>query len=239
MPAPLTIVWLARRDAAATRGLPVLASAGCDLSRRKCSHFRRVPGESPGPRLPLGEKIAACWGAVGIAGPRTRLLTRGREAPVAASVVEAARGISRDPRRTALARRLKRIAHPAAAGLKRSSAYPSYGGALCHFGGNGRKSLRGSCRCIHAGSGSCAGSRPSLGCSGSTAAHSRSSRAPGDASSATPRSAAPTQECSVGSATRPRRRTRTYARAELSGHRRAGPLSRSVCSSPTCAATRN
>jgi hypothetical protein len=124
--------------------------------------------------------------------------------------------------------------------LKRWSARnPSDGGIPCHFGGNGPKSLRGPCRCIHAGSGSCAGSRPSRGCSGSTAAHSRSSRAPGDASFATPRSAAPTRECCGGSVTRPRRRTRTYARAELSGHRRAGPSCRSVCSSPTCAATRN
>jgi DNA-binding IclR family transcriptional regulator len=36
--------------------------------------------------------------AVGIAGPRSRLLTRGREATVAAAVLEAARGISRDLR---------------------------------------------------------------------------------------------------------------------------------------------
>jgi DNA-binding IclR family transcriptional regulator len=35
-------------------------------------------------------------GAIGVAGPRERVLRRGREGPIAAAVIEAARGISRD-----------------------------------------------------------------------------------------------------------------------------------------------
>jgi DNA-binding IclR family transcriptional regulator len=42
------------------------------------------------------DREAAPIGAVGIAGPRDRLLKRGGEPAAAAAVLEAARGISRD-----------------------------------------------------------------------------------------------------------------------------------------------
>jgi DNA-binding IclR family transcriptional regulator len=54
-----------------------------------------VLGEA-GVAAPIFDRSAAPVGAVGVAGPRERLLRRGREPTVAASVLEAARGISRD-----------------------------------------------------------------------------------------------------------------------------------------------
>ena len=54
-----------------------------------------VLGEA-GVAAPIFDRSAAPIGAVGIAGPRERLLRRGREPGVAAAVLEAARGISRD-----------------------------------------------------------------------------------------------------------------------------------------------
>jgi DNA-binding IclR family transcriptional regulator len=45
---------------------------------------------------PIFDRRSEAVGAIGVAGPRERVLRRGREAPVAAAVIEAARGISRD-----------------------------------------------------------------------------------------------------------------------------------------------
>ena len=45
---------------------------------------------------PIFDRRGEPVGAVGVAGPRERVLRRGREGPVAAAVIEAARGISRD-----------------------------------------------------------------------------------------------------------------------------------------------
>src|SRR5438874_53470 len=45
---------------------------------------------------PIFDRSAEPIGAIGVAGPRERLLRRGRERQVASAVVEAARGISRD-----------------------------------------------------------------------------------------------------------------------------------------------
>ena len=45
---------------------------------------------------PIFDRRGEAVGAIGVAGPRERVLRRGREAPVAAAVIEAARGISRD-----------------------------------------------------------------------------------------------------------------------------------------------
>jgi DNA-binding IclR family transcriptional regulator len=54
-----------------------------------------VIGEA-GVAAPIFDRRAAPIGAVGVAGPSSRLLRRGREPVVAAAVLEAARGISRD-----------------------------------------------------------------------------------------------------------------------------------------------
>ena len=54
-----------------------------------------VLGEA-GVAAPIFDRSAVPVGAVGVAGPRERLLKRGREPAVAAAVLEAARGISRD-----------------------------------------------------------------------------------------------------------------------------------------------
>jgi DNA-binding IclR family transcriptional regulator len=45
---------------------------------------------------PIFDRRGEPVGAIGVAGPRERVLRRGREGPVAAAVIEAARGISRD-----------------------------------------------------------------------------------------------------------------------------------------------
>ena len=45
---------------------------------------------------PIFDRRAEPIGVIGVAGPRKRLLRRGREPQVAAAVVEAARAISRD-----------------------------------------------------------------------------------------------------------------------------------------------
>jgi DNA-binding IclR family transcriptional regulator len=54
-----------------------------------------VLGEA-GLAAPIFDRHGDPVGAIGVAGPRERVLRRGREAPVAAAVIEAARGISRD-----------------------------------------------------------------------------------------------------------------------------------------------
>ena len=54
-----------------------------------------VLGEA-GVAAPIFDRSAEPIGAIGVAGPRERLLRRGRERTVASAVVEAARGISRD-----------------------------------------------------------------------------------------------------------------------------------------------
>jgi DNA-binding IclR family transcriptional regulator len=54
-----------------------------------------VIGEA-GVAAPIFDRRAEAVGAVDIAGPRSRLLTRSQEPTVAAAVLEAARGISRD-----------------------------------------------------------------------------------------------------------------------------------------------
>lgn len=54
-----------------------------------------VLGEA-GVAAPVFDRRAQPIGAIGVAGPVERILQRGREATVAAAVVEAARGISRD-----------------------------------------------------------------------------------------------------------------------------------------------
>jgi DNA-binding IclR family transcriptional regulator len=45
---------------------------------------------------PIFDRRSEAVGAIGVAGPRERVLRRGREGAVAAAVIEAARGISRD-----------------------------------------------------------------------------------------------------------------------------------------------
>ena len=76
--------------AALKRELSSVRKRGYALEREEA-----VIGEA-GVAAPIFDRQTQPVGAVGVAGPRSRLLTRGREAAVAASVVEAARGISRD-----------------------------------------------------------------------------------------------------------------------------------------------
>jgi DNA-binding IclR family transcriptional regulator len=54
-----------------------------------------VLGEA-GVAAPIFDRNAEPVGAVGIAGPRERVLARGSERRIANAVIEAARGISRD-----------------------------------------------------------------------------------------------------------------------------------------------
>jgi DNA-binding IclR family transcriptional regulator len=76
--------------AALRRELAAVRTRGYALERGEA-----VIGEA-GVAAPIFDREAAPIGAVGIAGPQDRLLTEDREAAVAASVLEAARGISRD-----------------------------------------------------------------------------------------------------------------------------------------------
>jgi DNA-binding IclR family transcriptional regulator len=73
-----------RRELAATR------ERGFAVEREEA-----ILGEA-GVAAPIFDRRAEPIGAVGVAGPRERLLRRGRDRTVAAAVVEAARGISRD-----------------------------------------------------------------------------------------------------------------------------------------------
>jgi DNA-binding IclR family transcriptional regulator len=73
-----------RRDVKATR------DRGYAIEREEA-----VLGEA-GVAAPIFDRSAQPIGAIGVAGPRERLLRRGREQKVSAAVIEAARGISRD-----------------------------------------------------------------------------------------------------------------------------------------------
>jgi DNA-binding IclR family transcriptional regulator len=72
------------------RELTAIRKRGYALEREEA-----VIGEA-GVAAPIFDRRTEAVGAVGIAGPRSRLLTRSREPTVAAAVLEAARGISRD-----------------------------------------------------------------------------------------------------------------------------------------------
>ena len=72
------------------RELTAIRKRGYALEREEA-----VIGEA-GVAAPIFDRRTEAVGAVGIAGPRSRLLTRSREPTAAAAVLEAARGISRD-----------------------------------------------------------------------------------------------------------------------------------------------
>jgi DNA-binding IclR family transcriptional regulator len=76
--------------AALRRELDATRERGYALEREEA-----VLGEA-GVAAPIFDRSAQPIGAVGVAGPRERLVRRGREREIAAAVVEAARGISRD-----------------------------------------------------------------------------------------------------------------------------------------------
>ena len=76
--------------AALRRDLAEVRERGYALEREEA-----VLGEV-GLAAPIFDRRGEPVGAVGVAGPRERVLRRGREGPVAAAVIEAARGISRD-----------------------------------------------------------------------------------------------------------------------------------------------
>lgn len=76
--------------AALKRELTAIRSRGYAVEREEA-----VIGEA-GVAAPIFDSRTEPVGAVGIAGPRSRVLRRGHEATVAVAVVEAARGISRD-----------------------------------------------------------------------------------------------------------------------------------------------
>jgi DNA-binding IclR family transcriptional regulator len=76
--------------AALKRELTAIRKQGYALEREEA-----VIGEV-GVAAPIFDRRTEAVGAVGVAGSRSRLLTRGREPTVAAAVLEAARGISRD-----------------------------------------------------------------------------------------------------------------------------------------------
>jgi len=75
---------------ALTRELNVTRERGYALEREEA-----VLGEA-GIAAPIFDRNADPVGAVGVAGPRERILRRGRERVIANAVIEAARGISRD-----------------------------------------------------------------------------------------------------------------------------------------------
>jgi len=54
-----------------------------------------VLGEG-GVAAPIFDRHSEAVGAIGVVGPRERLLARGRERKLGTAVIEAARGISRD-----------------------------------------------------------------------------------------------------------------------------------------------
>jgi DNA-binding IclR family transcriptional regulator len=76
--------------AALRRELEAIRERGYALEREEA-----VLGEA-GLAAPIFDRRSEPIGAVGVAGPRERLLRRGREREMATAVVEAARGISRD-----------------------------------------------------------------------------------------------------------------------------------------------
>ena len=95
-------------DALARRGLPKLTGRTHTTAaalRRELAAVREqgyavereeaILGEG-GVGAPIFDRTSEPIGAIGVAGPRERLLKRGREATVANAVIEAARGISRD-----------------------------------------------------------------------------------------------------------------------------------------------
>jgi DNA-binding IclR family transcriptional regulator len=75
---------------ALTRELNVTRERGYALEKEEA-----VLGEA-GIAAPIFDRNAEPVGAVGVAGPRERILRRGRERVIANAVIEAARGISRD-----------------------------------------------------------------------------------------------------------------------------------------------
>jgi len=75
---------------ALTRELNATRERGYALEKEEA-----VLGEA-GIAAPIFDRNAEPVGAVGVAGPRERILRRGRERVIANAVVEAARGISRD-----------------------------------------------------------------------------------------------------------------------------------------------
>src|SRR5205823_5429334 len=76
--------------AALVRELAAVREHGYALEREEA-----VLGEG-GVAAPIFDRSSESIGAIGVAGPRERVLKRGREAAVAGAVIEAARGISRD-----------------------------------------------------------------------------------------------------------------------------------------------
>jgi DNA-binding IclR family transcriptional regulator len=76
--------------AALRRELATVREQGYAVEREEA-----VLGEV-GLAAPIFDRRGEAVGAIGVAGPRERVLRRGREGPVAAAVIEAARGISRD-----------------------------------------------------------------------------------------------------------------------------------------------
>src|SRR5919197_883076 len=82
--------WTLATPAALAREIASIREQGYAVEREEA-----VLGEA-GVAAPIFDRRAEPVGAIGVAGPRERLLRRGRESQVAAAVVEAARGISRD-----------------------------------------------------------------------------------------------------------------------------------------------
>ena len=106
--AVLAYLDAAEVDAVARRGLPKLTGRTHTTAaalRRELASVREqgyalereeaILGEG-GVAAPIFDRTSEPIGAIGVAGPRERLLKRGREATVASAVIEAARGISRD-----------------------------------------------------------------------------------------------------------------------------------------------
>ena len=77
-------------SAALRRELAAVRDRGYAVEREEA-----VLGEG-GLAAPIFDRTSAPVGAIGVAGPRERVLRKAREATVAAAVLEAARGISRD-----------------------------------------------------------------------------------------------------------------------------------------------
>jgi DNA-binding IclR family transcriptional regulator len=106
--AVLAYLDAAEVDAVARRGLPKLTGRTHTTAaalRRELASVREqgyalereeaILGEG-GVAAPIFDRTSEPIGAIGVAGPRERVLKRGREATVASAVIEAARGISRD-----------------------------------------------------------------------------------------------------------------------------------------------
>jgi DNA-binding IclR family transcriptional regulator len=76
--------------AALTRDLDAVRDRGYALEKEEA-----VLGEG-GVAAPIFDRRSEAVGAIGVAGPRERVLGRGRERKLGVAVIEAARGISRD-----------------------------------------------------------------------------------------------------------------------------------------------